>query len=144
LLLSALAHAAMPPAPPAKAEIAGTLPAMNVLCWPSGLQVVVVRDDAARHVALTMVLDGGASAEDPSARGAAHLLEHLWFRSTPGTGGVSIWDGSAGLSISASTRLDSTVFTTIGASSDLPALLALEGQRLVDPLVGVTAAIVAS
>ena len=38
-LLSALAYAALPAAPPAKAEIAGTVPAINILCWPSGLQV---------------------------------------------------------------------------------------------------------
>jgi predicted Zn-dependent peptidase len=90
-----------------------------------------------------MAVEGGTSAETDQTRGAAHVVEHLWFQSHPG-GGPRVWDRVAGLEVNGSTRADATTFTTIGAVTDLEALLALEGQRLTDPLQGVTEADVAA
>lgn len=110
------------------------------MCFPSGLLVHVVARPNTDVVAITTVIGGGSSAETEATRGAAHLVEHLWFRSKPG-GGPTVYDLEAGLQIGGATYTDATVYTTVGAGADLQALLALEGQRLLDPLQGIDEAI---
>lgn len=110
---------------------------LSRICLPSGLQIDIVHRPETGVVAVTTVVGGGHSAETDATRGAAHLVEHLWFESRP-DGGPRVWDLEAGLELMASTRDDATVYTTVGGPGDLQALLALEVQRLADPLQGIT------
>ncbi|MBW2256346.1 MAG: insulinase family protein [Deltaproteobacteria bacterium] len=137
LILSVgLAHA-LPASPPHRLDMPDYRWEQRALCFPSGLQVAVARRPDVPVAAVTMVIGGGKSAESEEARGTAHLLEHLWFRSLQ-DGETSVNDRSAGLATEATTSLDATVYTTIGASEDLAAMLALEAARLRDPLAGIT------
>lgn len=128
---------AAPPAMP-KLEMPAVVYDLDAyeMCYPSGLLVHVVRRPESDVVAIGTVVGGGTSVETPETRGAAHLVEHLWFRSRPG-GGPRPWDLAAGLDVQGTTHADNTVYTTVGGPEDLPALLALEVQRLVDPLQGI-------
>lgn len=107
------------------------------ICWPSGMRTVAVDRSGTGLAAITTVIHGGSAGETPEAPGAAHLLEHLWFRS-PGPDGVTVADATVGIAADAETTQDSTVFTTVGPAADLRALLALEARRLTDPLAGIT------
>ncbi len=111
----------------------------TVFCLRSGMRVVFAQRPESPVAVVAMVVAGGTSSETPDTRGAAHLVEHLWFRSHPG-GGATIWDREPGLQIMATTRPDATVYSTVGARADLEKLLVLEAQRLLDPLQGITAA----
>lgn len=122
-------------------------PAWNVdlsrICLPSGLVVDIVKRPETGVVTVTTVVGGGTSSETDATRGAAHLAEHLWFQSTPG-GGPRVWDLEAGLRMEAYTEADAVVFSTLGGPDDLDRLVALEVERLRDPLQGVTEATVAA
>ena len=128
---------ALPPAPRIALGLDVTEDPSGVLCYPSGLQVRVAQREGSELAAVSMVLEGGASLEDDTTRSAAHMLEHLWFQSSPG-GGPTVWRRGSGLALDATTRADVTTFTTVGAAADLDRLLALEAARLTDPLQGVT------
>ncbi|MFH1467133.1 MAG: insulinase family protein [Pseudomonadota bacterium] len=108
------------------------------LCYPSGLHVAVVWDDRLPVVSLTMVLDRGSASDPAEAAGAAHLLEHLWFRARPG-GGAEVRDRlhALGALNNAFTGPDTTTYTTLGSAERLEDLLALEAARLAAPLEGV-------
>jgi hypothetical protein len=53
-----------------------TLQALE-LCYLSGLRLHLLQREAAGHVAVGALIDGGLTAERPDEIGAAHLLEHL-------------------------------------------------------------------
>lgn len=106
-------------------------------CYPSGLKVQAVRRPDAGLVAVTAVVTGGWAAEQPSERGAAHLVEHLWFQSRP-QGAATVETVIGGLSANAQTNPDTTVYTTMAAPGDLGTLLNIEVLRLMDPLAGLT------
>lgn len=142
LALSAqLAVAAVPKAPPLKLSAHVPKPVGSELCFPSGLRVLTVQRHGTGLAAVTTVIDGGRAEESLETRGAAHLLEHLWFRSAPG-GGLPLWDRASGLILDGATYRDATVYSTVGAAADLPGLLALESARLLNPLEGITPEIV--
>lgn len=107
------------------------------LCYPSGLKVVAIRRPESPLVSVSMVVDGGWAAEADGERGAAHLVEHLWFQARP-QGSWRVDELLAGLRGHAFTWADETVYTTLAAPEDLPKLLTLEALRLQDPLSGVT------
>jgi zinc protease len=107
------------------------------VCFASGLLVQAVRVPGTGMVAVATTVGGGTSAETDATRGAAHLVEHLWFRSRP-EGGPAVNDRLEGLQRQGSTYPDATVYTTIGPAADLKWLLAMEGARLLDPLAGIT------
>lgn len=112
------------------------------LCYPSGLHITVVVDDRQPVVALTTVIDRGA-ADDPEGReGAAHLMEHLWFRAQANGQSVASQLADLGAENNAFTLGDVTVYSSVADAAALSGLLALEAQRLADPLAGITADIV--
>lgn len=141
-LVSALALAALPAAP--KVQLHLQVPATDAgsLCYPSGLQVRLEQRPGTGLASTTMVLDGGTSLETDATRSAAHVVEHLWFQSTP-DGGPRLWDRAAGLALDATTRRDATTYSAVGATADLDGLLALDAARLRDPLQGIDEATLA-
>ena len=130
---------ALPPAPKMALSLNVAEDPSGVLCYPSGLQVRVAQRAGTGLASVSMVLEGGTSLEDASTRSAAHMVEHLWFQSSPGGEG-SVWSQEPGVAFDATTRTDVTTFTTVGPSADLGQLLSLEAARLTDPLQGITEA----
>lgn len=155
LVFLLLALASTPAARAARAGGAGPRPDFRVppdpfdfraheVCWPTGLRVVVERDTRQPVVAVSMQVEGGSAADPPGKEGTAHLLEHLWFRvRTPG--GRRVWDAvqDLGAVVNASTFPDAVSYVTLAPREALPAVLALEAQRLSDPLAGIGEADVA-
>ncbi|MDP2312923.1 MAG: insulinase family protein [Pseudomonadota bacterium] len=110
-------------------------------CFGSGLRLVVVEDAREPTVSVTLVVDGGSVADPVGREGTAHVLEHLAFRTiTPSGAPVSARLAALGAAANAETRPDATTFITVAPAARLASILAVEGQRLVDPLAGVTAA----
>lgn len=108
-------------------------------CFPSGLRVLFQEDHSQPVVSLTMVIDKG-SADDPVGQeGLAHLIEHLWFRSSHGNTPM-VWDllHEMGANLNAFTSSDVTAYMTVAPKEMLPALLRLEALRLSEPLAAVT------
>lgn len=66
---------ASPPAPKLSARSETWNLSAVEFCWPSGLQVHVVRRPGTGVVAVTMVIEGGDSGETEATLGAAHLVE---------------------------------------------------------------------
>ncbi|MCP4810591.1 MAG: insulinase family protein [Proteobacteria bacterium] len=64
------------------------------LCFPTGLAVTAVVDRRQPVVSITSVVDVGWRHETAENRGAAHLLEHLWFWSDAGLGGAAVWSAT--------------------------------------------------
>jgi zinc protease len=109
--------------------------------FPTGLRMVVY---GLPHMpdAMVSVSYRGGSVDDPAGKeGLAHLVEHLAFRARPG-GGARVWDRLhvAGVEFNAFTADDSTVYYAVGQPDQLSTLLAIEADRLRDPLAGVDAA----
>ena len=131
-----IALAGLPAAPKLGMGLTVPPPVAGTICYPSGMQVRLEQREGTGLASVTTVLDGGKALEDEATRSAAHLVEHLWFQSTP-DGGPRVWDRSAGLALDATTRRDVTTYTAVGAVADLEGLLALEAARLADPLQGI-------
>lgn len=135
-----LSHAlALPPAPKVVARYSVPELRQRELCYPSGLRAHLVERADSGLAAVSSVVGAGTADESAEQRGAAHLVEHLWFHARPGDG-PRVWDRSAGIVLDASTWHDATTYTTIGAASDLEKLLAIDAARLNTPLAGVDAA----
>ncbi|MFK7928093.1 MAG: insulinase family protein [Myxococcota bacterium] len=108
---------------------------------PSGLQVIVQPDPTAQVVTTTMVLDGGGQHAGPQEGELAHLIEHLWFSSTQtGTVTVEAELGLHGCVHNASTAPQYVSYWSSCPAKSVESLLALESQRLIDPLSGVSKA----
>ncbi len=137
LVPSSLSHAAAPP------ELRPVLETFQFptaeQCFPSGLKVIYQQDPALPLVEIQALVEGGARADAPGAEGGAHLLEHLWFRSRP-TGALTVSQTleDVGASYNAYTERDLTRYVTLVPREHAAAALRLEGQRLRDPLAGVS------
>jgi zinc protease len=130
---------AIPPAPKVALEgVERRFDALD-LCAPSGLSIQVVQRSDTELVTMALVIEGGMAVEHASNRGAAHLLEHLWFRSHPG-GGPTVWDRAVGIDVDGATNADATMYGVVGHQSHLRDLLALQVSALLDPLEGVSEA----
>lgn len=115
------------------------------MCFPSGLRVVFQSDPSSPTVSVLSLIDGGSSLDPAGQEGAAHLLEHLWFRAKP-QGGATIQARleAMGASFNAATGPDYTAYSALVPKAQLPMAVRLETLRLEDPLVGVTEADVAT
>lgn len=111
-------------------------------CFPSGLRVTVRQDARQPVVSVVTVVDQGAARDPVGQEGTTHLLEHLWFRAAPdGKTTVDERIQRAGARHNAFTYEDVTAYVTEAPTDALPSLLALERDRLVDPLARITTSI---
>lgn len=96
------------------------------------LRVVVLHHPSWSTVSIATLIDGGL-ADEPEP-GLATALADAWLGSRPG--GLSVQDAYTRLGAVAEVRVepDVTAFWTHGPASAAPSLLALERQRLADPL----------
>ncbi|MBX2801787.1 MAG: insulinase family protein [Myxococcales bacterium] len=108
------------------------------LCLPSGLRILYHQEPHHPTVTWTTVIGSGSVSDPPGKEGLAHLVEHLWFRSTPRR--ASVWQeaDAIGASINGSTRPDDTRYPTAAPASALPQVVELEAARLTRPLQGVS------
>ena len=109
--------------------------------FPSGMRLVVYERPGATEAMFAASYRVGASDEPKGKEGIAHLAEHLAFRAAPGApGSPRLWDRilSSGVRFDAFTDWDSTVFWERGKPDQLDTLLAIEADRMRDPLAGVT------
>src|ERR1044071_1608080 len=79
----AVLAAAMPiAAAPDVAKTLGKLPAIDTFALSNGLQVAVLRSDAAPVVSVQMWYHAGSKDEPRDRRGTAHMIEHMMFKGT--------------------------------------------------------------
>ncbi|MES2638703.1 MAG: insulinase family protein [Myxococcota bacterium] len=97
-------------------------------CFASGLRMVVAEDRRQATVTVTLVVDGGRASDPPRKEGVAELLHDVATLAGEGLGALQ--GGGA--------HPDVTTFVTLAPAADLERVLALQGQRLVDPLAGLT------
>ena len=110
------------------------------ICYSSGLTLLVDTIKGSQTMTVTTVIEGGSSGEDDDQQGAAHLAEHLWFRSsTDGGPSVDVLLHQMGASVNGYTSWDETVYVTMAPADALRSVLALEARRLRDPLAGTEA-----
>ena len=112
---------------------------LKTLDLPSGMRIVLEVDHSRPVAGIATVVDCG-SVQDPAGKeGLAHLVEHLTFRAKHNgklqmsnsleLAGAGRWNGF--------TTHDLTTYVEVGPREALPALLALEGARLSEPLAGI-------
>jgi len=125
------------------AGIASAAP-VETMRFDSGLRVAIYPDPNARVVAVSAVVGAGRVHDPEGAEGAAHLLEHLWYRSTDGAGTpVNARMTAAGCVFNAWTSDAHTLYTADCPPEQIDLLLTLESSRLNHPLAGITEAHVA-
>ena len=107
--------------------------------FPSGLKVVSYELSHMPEVMVSASYRVGAADDPPGKSGMSHLVEHLSFRAKP-RGGPRIWDRvhALGVEFNGVSFEDSTEYYEVCPPEDLAAVLALEADRLRDPLAGVT------
>ncbi|RKH10563.1 insulinase family protein [Corallococcus sp. CA053C] len=107
---------------------------------PSGLRVVVERDERSPVVAVVAVVGAGGTSDPGGKEGLAHVVEHLVFRARhAGSPSLMARMEAAGAGyFNASTSLDYTAYQTMAPKEALATLVKLEGQRLSAPITGVT------
>jgi zinc protease len=146
VLTLAFAGGALAPAPAyaqERPEFKLNLPPYGLAMWsyvyPSGLRVLIQQDESAPVTAISTVVDHGAVSDPVGKEGTAMLTEYLWFQSRHGDS-ARVQDRlyAAGATYHADTKADFTYFFTVAPQESTFELMALEGQRLSDPLAGVT------
>ena len=96
----------------------------------NGLTVLVIPNNKAPLTAVYHWVKAGSLHETPGITGIAHLFEHMMFRpQKEGEPGFMDAVRTLGGNANASTRFESTVYTTTVPTKNLEALLALESSR---------------
>jgi zinc protease len=112
---------------------------LSQVTLPSGLQIIVEADPAARVVVSALAVGAGSAEDPPGQEGLAHLVEHLTFRArTPGEPALSSRLALNGIgSWNATTSMDHTTYYQVGAPETLQRMIEVEVGRMLDPLQGV-------
>ena len=83
IAILAVLGVAMPlAAAPDLSKTVGRLPAIEAFALPNGLQVAVLRIDAAPIVSVQVWYHAGSKDEPRDRRGSAHMFEHIMFKGT--------------------------------------------------------------
>jgi len=108
----------------------------EVMCLPSGLRVLYHQQPSNPTVYWTTLVGVGSTSDPEGHEGLAHLVEHLWFDSTPFR---LVTDRVAS---NASTNPDLTTYWSLGPDDLLEPLVRVESQRFGGALQGVTSPVV--
>lgn len=105
----------------------------------TGLRIVSYELPGLPRATLGVSFRAGSTDDPPGKEGMAHLVEHLAFRARPG-GGARIGDRleGTGFVVNAETSHDQTVYFGTGKLSQLRQVVAIEAERLADPLAGIS------
>ncbi len=103
-------------------------------CYPSGLRVSLEGRAGRKDIGIASVVGGVATSQV----GAAHVVEHLWFRS-PQRGEATVGNllADLGAESNAFTSFDEVSYVTVANRRSIRGLLELEAARIDDPLAGV-------
>ncbi|MFL5373143.1 MAG: M16 family metallopeptidase [Myxococcales bacterium] len=120
--------------------------ALRSLTYPSGLRVLVERDDRTKLAGVFVVVGAGSTSDPVGKEGLAHYVEHLTFRSRPdgGRNFRALLGDSGAFLLNAVTHFESTVYFELGPASELPAILRLEGARMENPVAHLSDAVLAA
>lgn len=114
---------------------ADSAPRQYASCYPSGLKLVIESRPGDPVTSVTAVIGGGSRAESDEQAGAAHMAEHLWFRSHADDAvPVDEQLHALGAEVNGFTSWDHTIFVSVAPADSLETLLDLEQRRLSDPL----------
>lgn len=105
----------------------------------TGLRIVSYELPGLPRATLGVSFRAGSTDDPQGKEGMAHLVEHLVFRARPG-GGARIADRmeSSGFVFNAETSHDQTLYHATGKLPQLKQVVAIEADRLADPLAGIT------
>jgi zinc protease len=127
-LLAAIPASAAPDLP----KTFGKLSVPETFALPNGLQVAVVRSEAAPVVSVQIWYHAGSKDEPRDHRGTAHMFEHMMFRGTshvrPDAHGLSI--SALGGYVNATTDEDSTHYVNTLPADYLDYAVQLEADRM--------------
>jgi zinc protease len=132
VILATVASAFPVAAAPDPPKIVSKLPALESFALPNGLQVAVVRSDAAPVVSVQVWYHVGSKDEPRERRGTAHMFEHLLFQGTervrPQLQAQSIeWLGGF---VNAGTDEDATHFVNTLPAEHVDYAIQLEADRM--------------
>jgi zinc protease len=132
VILAGVASAIPAAAAPEPPKIVGKLPTLETFSLSNGLQVAVLRTDAAPVVSVQVWYHVGSKDEPRERRGTAHMFEHLMFDGTarvrPQFHAQSIeWLGGY---VNASTDEDATHYVDSLPPDHLDYALELEAERM--------------
>jgi zinc protease len=139
LLLCGCATTTLPP--PGAIDVSKFKFEVRDLRLPSGMRILVESDHSQPLVAFVGLVGSGSTADPQGKEGLAHLVEHLAFRTRPGTK-LRTWGTFETLGVTeanAYTNYDETVYHELVPSEALAALLQFEGARLLRPFENVSA-----
>ncbi len=109
--------------------------------FPTGMRLVVYEMPHVDRFLLSISYRAGSVDDPPGKQGLAHLVEHLAFRTQPGGRGTPrLWEQllATGWVFNAGTSPDHTAYWEAGKPPDLRQALALEADRMRDPLAGIS------
>jgi len=107
-------------------------------CYPSGLRVALESRPGRQDLGIATTVMGGSSLEGASEVGAAHVVEHLWFRSRlPDRPTVGAVLADLGADANAFTSQDEVMYLTVAHRRAIRGLLELEARRLTDVTGGI-------
>lgn len=117
----------------------------EVLTFEDGYRAVVHEIPGARTVAVRTAFGRGWNADPDTLPGAAHLMEHLWFRARLQTGGAPLYERfqAQGCVVNGFTTPDRTRFITTCPTDSVALLLDAHTALVSQPMIGVSPAEVA-
>lgn len=117
---------------PEVTKTVGKLPALETFSLPNGLQVAVLRNDAAPVVSVQVWYRAGSKDEPRDRRGSAHMFEHLMFKGTtrvrPDVHAGSI--NALGGYVNAVTDEDATHYVNTVSANYMDYVIQLEAERM--------------
>lgn len=131
-ILALLAQAFPAAGAPDTSKAASKLPAVETFALANGLQVAVLRSDAAPIVSVQLWYHAGSKDEPRDHRGTAHMFEHMMFK-----GSTHVREDAHGSSVNALggyvnalTDEDSTHFANTLPAAYLDYAVQLEAERM--------------
>ncbi|MBS2031857.1 MAG: insulinase family protein [Deltaproteobacteria bacterium] len=108
--------------------------------YPTGMRLVVYEDPNAKEFMIDVSHAIGGRDEGPGQGGLAHLAEHMMFKGRQrGPNTPSVWERllAAGVEFNAFTTADNTDYFEIAKLDQFNNMVALEAERMRDPLANV-------
>jgi zinc protease len=132
VILAGVLGAVPAAAAPDVTKTVGKLPAVETFALPNGLQVAVLRNDAAPVVSVQVWYRAGSKDEPRDRRGSAHMFEHLMFKGTmrvrPDVHAGSI--NALGGYVNAATDEDATHYVNTVPADYMDYVIQLEAERM--------------
>src|SRR5262245_36994541 len=132
VILAGVATAIPTLAAPDAPKVVGKLPPVETFALPNGLQIAVLRSDAAPTVSVQVWYHAGSKDEPRDHRGTAHMFEHMMFKGTEHLrpDAQSLYIGAVGGYVNAATDEDATHYINTLPADYLDFAVQLEAERM--------------